>query len=62
MPWAVDLALRQAAGLRGRVEEAAHDGEQFRFIEQEGVVALVGLDLGEGHARAGRIERVNDGP
>ena len=36
------------------VEEAAHDGEQFRLVEQEGVVAFVGHDLGEGDARARR--------
>ena len=36
----------------GPVEEAANDGEQFRLVEQEGVVALVGDDLRERDTRA----------
>src|ERR1700686_5257239 len=40
-------ALRhKAARLAGAVEEPAHDTEQFRLLEQEGVVAFVGDDLG----------------
>ena len=35
--------------------------EQLRLFEQEGVVALVGDDLGERDARAGGIERMHDG-
>ena len=45
---------------RGAVEEAAHDREQFRLVEQEGVVALVGDDLGERDARAGGVQRMHD--
>src|SRR5450759_4082565 len=54
-------ATRQAPCLAGAVEEAAHDAEQFRLLEQEGVVALVGDDLGERYARAAGVERVHDG-
>ena len=50
----VTLRRLQAARLGGAVEEAAHDREQFRLVEQERVVALVGHDLGERDARAGR--------
>src|ERR1700722_8033190 len=52
---------RQAARLRGAFEEAADDAEQFRLVEQECVMALVGRDLGERDAGAGGIERMNDG-
>src|SRR5664280_1883747 len=52
---------RQAPCLAGAVEEAAHDAEQFRLFEQEGVVALVGDDLGERDACARSIERMHDG-
>src|SRR5258708_24467126 len=52
---------RQAARLRGTIEKAAHDGEQLRLLQQEGVVALVGDDLGERDARAAGIERMHDG-
>ena len=52
---------RQAARLGGAVQEAAHDREQFRLFEQEGVMALVGHDLGERDARAGGVERMHDG-
>ncbi len=40
--------------LRGGVQEAADDGEQLRLVEQEGVVALVAVDLGERDARRRR--------
>ena len=36
-----------AARLGGPFQKTADDGEQFRLFEQEGVVALVGRDLGE---------------
>src|SRR6187455_3774002 len=55
------LAVREAARLGGAVQEAAHDRQQLRLVEQEGVVALVGDDLGERDARAGGVERVHDG-
>ena len=44
----------EAARLGGAVEEAAHDREQLRLLEQERVVALVGDDLGERDARRRR--------
>ncbi len=44
-----------------RLEEGARDVPIFRLIEQEGIVALVGLDLGKRHARATGVERVHDG-
>ncbi len=47
---------------RGRVDEAARRREQLGDVEQEGVVALVGLDLDEGHRRARRVQRMHDGP
>src|SRR5215469_14009365 len=52
---------RQAARPGGAVEETAHDGEQLRLLQQEGVVALVGDDLGEGDARPAGIEGMHDG-
>ncbi len=52
---------RQAARLGGAFEETAHDREQLRLVEQEGVVPLVGDDLGERDARAAGIERMHDG-
>jgi hypothetical protein len=42
-------------------EKAAHDGEQFRLVEQECVVTLVRDDFGERHPCARRIERLDDG-
>src|SRR5450830_604791 len=51
---------RKATRLAGAVEEAAHNAEQFRLVEQEGVVALVGDDLGERDAGTRRVERVHD--
>ena len=37
--------MLEAACLGGTVEEAAHDGEQLRLVEQKRVVAFVGDDL-----------------
>ena len=51
--------LCQPARLAGRLQEGAGDVEEFRHVEQEGVVALVGLDLRERHPRARRIERMH---
>ena len=45
----------------GALEEAAHDGEQLRLFEQEGVVTLVGDDFGERDPRAAGVERMHDG-
>ena len=39
------LGIPQAGGPGGRRDEAANGGEEFRLVEQEGVVAVVGLDL-----------------
>ena len=41
-------------------EEAADRGEQFRLVEQEGVMAAVGLDLDEGDRGAGGVQRMHD--
>ena len=41
-------------------EEAVDGGEQFRLVEQEGVVAAVGLDLDEGDRGAGGVQRMHD--
>ncbi len=54
-------AAGRPRGLRGAFQEAAHDGEQFRLVEQESVVALVGRDFGKRDAGAGGIERMHDG-
>ena len=35
-------------------------GEEFRLVEQEGVVALVGLDLDEAHIGGDGVERMHD--
>src|SRR5689334_23520470 len=44
----IDSALwTQTTCLAGTVEEAAHDREQLRLIEQKGIVTFVGDDLGE---------------
>src|ERR1700746_3846050 len=55
-------ALARGGAARGRrgIEEAADDLDQFGLVEQEGVVALVGGDLGERDPGAGGIERVHD--
>ena len=37
------------------IEEATHDREQFRLIEQESVVTFVGGDLRERNPRTARI-------
>ena len=60
------LVLRPAPAampraLRGAAQEAAHGGDQIRLVEQEGVVALVGLDLDEGDRRAAGVQRMDDG-
>ena len=34
---------------------------ELRLVQQEGVVALVGLDLDEAHIGGDRVERVHDG-
>ena len=41
--------------------EAAHDAEQFGLVEQERVMAFIGHDLGERHARTRGVERMHDG-
>ena len=51
---------RQAARLGGPFQKTADDGVEFRLFKQEGVVALVGRDLGEGDARPRGVERVNN--
>src|SRR6185437_3137390 len=51
----------EAADRAGAVEEAANDREHLRLIEQEGIVTFVGDDLREGNARAGGVERMDDG-
>src|SRR6185437_7646410 len=51
----------QAAMARAAVEETAQRREEFRLLEQERVVTLVGLDLNEADIRRDRVERVNDG-
>src|SRR5579884_2791839 len=56
------LAARggQAAVLGAAGEEAAQCLEQLRLVQQEGVVALVGLDLDETDVGGDSIERVHD--
>src|SRR5262249_59690173 len=51
----------QPAGRAGGSKKAAHDRKQFRLLEQERVVPLVGDDLRERDARGTRVERVHDG-
>src|SRR6185369_5793848 len=46
----------EPARLGGTFEETAYDREQLRLLQQEGIVSLVGNDLGERHARAAGIE------
>src|SRR5438445_10747569 len=43
-----------------RADEAVDGCEQFRLVEQEGIVAAVGLDLDKGYGCAGRIECVHN--
>jgi len=43
--------------LRATVEESPQDLEEFRLIEQEGVVTLVAFDLDERHIGRRRVER-----
>ena len=52
---------RQPARPRRPVEETADDRKQFRLVEQEGVVPLVGGDFSKRDARARGIKRVHDG-
>ena len=42
--------------LRAAVEEAAQGRVEFRLVEEERVVALVGLDLDETHVRRDRVK------
>ena len=44
----------------GRIEEAAHGREQLRLLQQEGVVALVGLDLDEADVGRHGVQRLHD--
>ena len=42
-----------------RLQEGAGDIEEFRHVEQEGVMAAIGLDLGERHPRARGVQRMH---
>ena len=42
------------------VQEAAEDFHEFRLVQQEGVMTVVGLDLDEAHIRGDRVERMPD--
>src|SRR5262245_65611376 len=44
---------------RGGIEEAANGGEELGLIEQEGVVALVGLHLDEADVGGDGIQRMH---
>ena len=47
---------------RAAAERKPRDGgEKLRLVEQEGVVAAVGLDLDEGDVRRRGVQRMHDG-
>jgi len=46
--------------LCGGANETLEGREHFRLVEQEGVVALVGLDLDEAHIGGRRVQRMDD--
>ncbi len=47
--------------LGGAVEKARQRRVELGLVEQEGVVALVGLDLDEADIGRDRVERMDDG-
>src|ERR1700730_2419871 len=51
---------RKSTRLRRTLQKAAHNVEQFRLLEEERVVALVGDDLAKRNPRAPGIERVHN--
>src|SRR6201996_2402443 len=57
-------SMREPPGPRAAsaIEKTLPDREQFRLVEQERVMALVGSDLGERNTGARGIERMDDGP
>src|SRR5882724_8349221 len=57
----IGSARGQAAMLGAAIEEAVQGGGEFRLVEQEGVMALVALDLDEADIGGDRVERVHDG-
>src|SRR3546814_11926484 len=46
--------------LGAAVEKAAEHPDEFRLVQQEGVVPLVALDLDEADIRRDRVQRVDD--
>src|ERR1700759_465026 len=52
----------QAARTAGRLQERARNIDELGHVEQERVVAAIGLDLGERYPRAGGVERVDQRP
>ncbi len=58
--WMSSGVMSGPARRGGGSQEAADGGEEDRLVEQEGVVAAVGLDLDEADRGAARIERADD--
>src|ERR1700736_5309478 len=54
-------AARPVQAARGarRLQERTRNVEEFGYIEQEGIMSAIGLDLGEGYPRGGCVERMH---
>src|SRR5690606_12122491 len=59
-PFTPALVSLQASVLGRRTQEAAQGGVEVRFVEEEGVMALVRLDLGEARPATGGVQRADD--